>query len=132
MNNFSNATTDLTSNEIVYEFKMKNKLTTLSTTIDGKLMQNKQLKKNLNKIRLQFRQKISNAVFFDNVKAKLMYDKRHKPFFLKKGDKTYLRLHKEYKLSDEFNKKLFNQRCDLFLIKRRISRFAYELKLSFK
>ena len=132
MNNFSNATTGLIFNEIVYGFKMKNRLTTLSTTIDEKFMQDKQLKKNLNKIRLQFRQKVSNVVFFDNVKTKLMYDKRHKSLFLKKENKAYLRLHKKYKLSDEFNKKLFNQRCDSFLIKRRIGRFAYELKFSFK
>ena len=132
MNNSFNATTGFIFNEIVYGFKVRDRLTTLFTTIDDKFMQDKKLKKNLNETRLQIKQKISNVVFFGNAKAKLMYDKRHKSFFLKKGDKAYLRLHKGYKLSDESNRKLFNQRCGPFLIKRRIGRLAYELKLPFK
>ena len=118
MNNFFNAITGLIPNEIIYEFKMKDKLTTLLTTIGGKFMQNIKVKKNLNETRLQFKQEISNAVSFDNAKTKLMYDKRHKSFLLKKENKAYLRLHKKYKLSDEINKKIFNQKCDFFLMKR--------------
>ena len=51
---------------------------------------------------------------------------------LEKEDKAYFKLHKKYKLWENFNRKLSNQRCDSFLIKRRIGRFAYELELSLK
>ena len=132
MNNSPNATTGFTPNEIVYGFKVRDRLTALFTTIGGKLMQDKKLKKSLNETRLQVKQEASDAVFFGNAKAKLMYDKRHKPLLLKEGDKAYLRLHKGYKLPGEPNRKLFNQRCDPFLIKRRIGRLAYELELPFK
>ena len=48
---------------------------------------------------------------------------------LKSDDRAYLRLNHDYHLSDKFNRKLSSQRCDSFLIKRRIERLAYELKL---
>ena len=48
---------------------------------------------------------------------------------LKFDDRAYLRLNHDYHLFNKFNRKLSLQRCDLFLIKRRIERLIYELKL---
>lgn len=81
----------------MYGFKVKDRLTIISKKLTEELkpMLNKKLKESLDKIRLQFRQKVSNAVFFENVKTKLMYNKRHKQLLLKKGDKAYLKLHKK-------------------------------------
>ncbi len=45
-------------------------------------------------------------------------------------DKIYLRLHNEYFLSERNNFKLFNQRSDLYTIKRKIENVVYELNLS--
>lgn len=45
------------------------------------------------------------------------------------GDKAYLKLHAGYKLPGKPNKKISNQRCPPFLVKRRIDRLAYELDL---
>ena len=130
MNNVFNATIDLTSNEIIYDFKIRNKLTIVLKNFEQfTFMSNKKLKKIFDDTRFQFRQKISNVIFFDNVKIKLMYDKRHKVLLLKKINKTYFKFHKKYKLSKNQNQKLSNQRYELFLIKRRIKRFVYELKL---
>ena len=130
MNNAPNATTGLTPNEIIYGFKIRDKLTAISENFEqSTVMPDKELKKALDDTRLQFRQEASNAIFFDNVKVKLMYDKRHKSLLLKKRDKAYLKFHKEYKLPENQNRKLSNQRCEPFLVKRRVERLAYELKL---
>ena len=46
-------------------------------------------------------------------------------------DIIYLRLHKRYFLFSKFDKKLFNQYVESFLVKRRINRLIYELILFF-
>ena len=45
----------------------------------------------------------------------------------KVNDYVYLRFHHEYQLLDRFNKKISQQRCDFFLIKRCIERLIYKL-----
>lgn len=85
MNNASNAITELISNEIVYGFKMKNRLTMISKNLSEILIfASNNLKKNLDKTQLRFCQKTFDIVFFDNVKIKLIYDKKHKSLLLKK------------------------------------------------
>ena len=49
----------------------------------------------------------------------------------KSNEKIFLRLHKNYILFFKFNVKLFNQRIDSFIVKRRVKRLAYELNLFF-
>ena len=132
MNNFSNVSTGLIPNDIIYDFKVRDRLTTFSKTINGKFMTDEKFKKNLNETRFQFRQKASDVVVFENVKAKLIHDKKYKSLLLKEGNKAYLRFHKGYKLSGNLNRKLFNQRCGPFLVKRRVERLVYELKFFFK
>lgn len=130
MNNFLNAIIGLTSNELMYGFKVRDRLTVVSKKIDGKIMSNKEVKKSLDATRLRMRQEAADVVAFDNVKFKLVHDKRYKLLLMKEGDKAYLKLHKGYKLLDNQNKKLFNQRCGPFLVKRRVGRLAYELEFS--
>lgn len=113
----------------MYDFKFRNKLIAISKKIESEFMNDKKFKIFLKVTQLHMRQKIANAISFANVKIKLIHDKRHKLLFLKEGDKAYLKLHKNYKLSENHNKKLSNQRCDSFLMKRRVDRFAYELEL---
>ena len=84
MNNSFNVITKLTSIEIIYEFKMKNKLTAFFENIADTFMTNHEFKKNLNETRLRFKQKASNAMTFENVKIKIMYDHKHKLFMFKK------------------------------------------------
>ena len=61
-----------------------------------------------------------------------MYDARHVFLLFKSNEKTYFRLHHEYILLNKFNRKLFNQRCDFFLIQKRVDRFVYQLTLFFQ
>ena len=48
---------------------------------------------------------------------------------MKEKNKTFLKLHKGYKLPKDNNRKLSNQCCDFFLIKRKINKLAYEIEL---
>lgn len=114
----------------MYEFKVKNALTTLFN--DSRIITIESNLSSLNKIRLKYHQKTIDAISFINIKIKIYFDKRHLLFLMKSNNKIFLRLHKEYTLSNKNNAKLFNQRCDFFVIKRRIDRLTYELELFFK
>ena len=84
LNNSFNAIIELIFNELMYDFKIKNKLIAISKKIDEKFMTNETLKKILNATRLRMRQKAADAVTFENVKTKLIHDKRYKSLFMKK------------------------------------------------
>ena len=68
---------------------------------------------------------------FVNAQMKFRYNNKHKSLMLKIDDIIYLRLHKNYFLFNKFDKKLFNQYINSFLVKRRINRLIYELNLFF-
>ena len=68
----------------MYDFKMKNRLIAISKKIDEKFLTNEIFKKFLNATRLRMRQKAIDAVIFENVKTKLIHDKRYKSLFMKK------------------------------------------------
>ena len=124
LNNSLNASTELCLNEIIYEFKVRESLSALNNnTFDIS-------SEALSKLRLLYRKKASDAISFANSSMKIYYDSRHVPLLLKPDDKTYLRLHKRYNLSNDYSKKLSAQRCDPFTVKKRVERLAYELKLS--
>ena len=121
LNNSINTIIDLAFNEINYNFKIREAFFNLT----------KQKTTNLSTQRLKYWQKATNVLIFANVKAKIYYDARHIFLLFKLDDYIYLRLHHEYQLSKRFNKKISQQRCDSFLIKRRIDWLVYELKLFF-
>ena len=98
LNNSFNAIINLTLNELMYDFRMKDRLIAISKKIDEKFMTNEIFKKFLNATRLRMRQKTIDAVIFKNVKTKLIHDKRYKSLFMKKKNKIYLKLYKKYKL----------------------------------
>ena len=62
---------------------------------------------------------------------KIKYNFKHKLILLRSKDKAYLKLHKDYSIQEQ-HKKLNNQKCESFLMKRRVDRLAYELNISFK
>ena len=87
-------------------------------------------KSEFEKNRFVFQKKIDDVTAFVVAKSKILYDKRHQFLKLNLGDKAYFRFHHEYFLSSQINVKLFNQRIESFLVKRRIDKLAYELNLS--
>ena len=110
-------------NEIIYEFKVKKILSLLHD-------RDQSLVNDISARRLKYRVEATNATAFANVKVKIYYDVRHTSLLLNLDDRAYLKLNHEYQLSSKSNRKIFSQRCDLFLVKRRVDRLAYELELS--
>lgn len=60
---------------------------------------------------------------------KIRYDIKHKSLLHRIENRVYLKFYKEYEVIEQ-HKKLKNQRCKWFLIKRRVNRLAYELNIS--
>lgn len=122
LNNLSNVTIDRSLNEIVYEFKSRDVLAALTRKVASIT--------DLDFERYRHQKKIVNVTSYAMTKIKILYDFRHTLLLLNSDDKAFLRLNKKYILFDKSNVKLSNQRCESFLIKRRVDRLAYELDLS--
>ena len=121
LNNFFNVVIDLSINEINYDFKIREALFNIT----------KQQVIDLSIQRIEYRKKTTNVIVFVNAKFKIYYDFRHVSLMFKIDDQVYLRLHYDYQFFDRFDKIISQQRCDFFIIKRRIDRLIYELKLLF-
>ena len=121
LNNSSNASIELASNEIIYDFKVRDTISTFN--------QRNLSEKSATDKRKKYQAEANDAIAFANVKMKIYYDFKHKSLLLKSKKKTYFRLNKDYKLFDH-HKKLSQQKCEFFLIKKRVNRLTYELKLS--
>ena len=120
LNNFVNVVIDFSFNKIIYNFKVRKVFTTLFVEQIVDLLAQ----------RLKYRQKTVKVIAFVNVKTKIYYDARYTSLLLNVNNYAYLRLNHSYQLSSKLNKKLFQQRCKLFLIKKRVSKLAYEFNLS--
>lgn len=123
LNNLFNASRELSSNDIIYEFKTRKAISLLN--FDNSITIN------IQSFRLKYKVEATNVIFLRTWKWKfiIMFDILR--FYLNQADKIFLRLHKKYKLTHQSqNNKLFNQKCDSFLVKRRVERFAYKLDLS--
>lgn len=59
---------------------------------------------------------------------KMYYDFRHTSLLLKSEKKAYFKFNKNYRFS-KHHKKLSQQKCESFLIKRKVKRLIYELEL---
>lgn len=121
LNNSPNAATGLSPNEVIYGFKTRE----LITAAGG----SSQIPEDISSQRWEYQREAADATAFANAKAKVYYDARHQPVFFRPGDRVYLRLHQGYKLPGNPNRKMSNQRCGPFEVKRRAGRLAYELEL---
>ena len=123
-NNVSNVFINQTLNQLKFEIS--------SRDLTFFVIFESQTKKtiNLNLIKMIYRKKVVDVMFYVNVQMKLRYDDKHKSLKLKIDDQIYLRLHHKYQLFNKSNKKFFNQYVELFLIKRKIDQLIYELNLS--
>jgi hypothetical protein len=112
--------TKYSSNQVLYEFNISWKMSALSKDRKTKFRNNREI----------IRVNVIIAIVFVNVRFKVIYDSRHKSITFNTDDKVYRRLNHEFSLSEKENFKLFNQRANLYLIKRKVDSAAYELKLS--
>ena len=123
LNNSFNVVIELFSNEINYDFKMRDALFNLNRVNTTK-------SKNKTTQRLKYRQKTTDVIDFVVAKFKIYYDSRHVFLLFKVDEYVYLRFNQDYQLSKKFNRKLSQQRCEFFKMLRRIERLTYEFELS--
>ena len=123
-NNSVNVVIDLLFNEICYNFKIRDLFIEI---VDFDIS----VELNLAFLRLKYRRKVIDVIVFVNVKVKIYHDARHTSLLLNVDNYVYLRLYHDYHLFNRSNKKLFQQRCESFLMKKRVKRFVYDLNLSF-
>ena len=121
LNNFLNVIIELFVNEINYDFKIRDTFFNFFVA---------SIAVNLSTQKLKYKQKVVDVTTFVNVKIKIYYNARHTSFLFKAENYAYFRLHHEYQLSIKLNKKIFQQRCDSFFVKKRIDRLIYELNFS--
>lgn len=124
-NNLINVVIDLFTNEIFYDFKVRDAFFEILFN-DGELSKIT----NLSAQRLKYQHKTTNVTVFANAKVKIYYNVRHTSLLLNVENYVYLRLYYKYQLFNKLNKKLFQQRCGLFLITKRVRRLVYRLNLS--
>ena len=123
LNNSLNTVIDLVSNEMIYDFKIRDALFNITkiNTVNAQDLSIQPLK---------YQQKTIDAIVFATTKVKIYYDVKHTSIFFKKDEYAYLRFNKEYKLSKRFNSKFSQQRCEFFKILQRVERLTYKLNLS--
>ena len=112
----------------MYKFKIRDVVFCLTIKSDQDL-NNSESVNIFKNTKLEFIKKAKKPTFFVNVKVKIYYDIKHKSLLLKSKNEIYICLHHEYKLFDQINKKLRNQRCNSFKVIKRVKRLVYELKL---
>jgi hypothetical protein len=100
-NNLFNALTERLSNKIYYKFKIK-KIVQIIIEINKNI--NKNIKaqfNNLEVIRFCYRQEVADVIFYISLFFKIRYNSKHIFLLLKSEDKTFLRLYRNYTLSNK-------------------------------
>ena len=119
INNFMSTTIGHTSNELCYDFRLKDNLNLFADLSDKKYI----------KLRLRYREEAKEVIAWINMIIKISYDRKHTWIDLKPGSHAYLRLHHDYIISRLINRKLSNQRVGPFKIIEKINNLAYRLEL---
>jgi hypothetical protein len=123
LNNSVNTSTGLSSNEVLYEFKIKESLNLLRIDDENSLT-------TVEKNRVVLRKEIEKAIVFVNASMKIRYDSRRTQLDLKFEDSVYLKLHKEYNQSELINRKFAKQRLESVTIIEKIDKLVYRLDIS--
>ena len=129
LNNSVNASTGVFSNEILYGFKV------LETTdffdndmakvkaADGNSATTIEQKKSI------LKKKTEEAIAHAQTMTKIRYDPRHKLLNLEPGQKVFIKLHKEYKQPNLFNRKFSKQKIESATIVKKIEKLIYRLNI---
>ena len=131
LNNFVNASIEMFSNELFYDFKilkatdfLNNDLVRTRADDDNSAIIIKQKK-------FMLKQKIEQAIIHAQTMAKIRYDFRHKSLNLKSEQKVFIRFHKNYKQSDLTNRKFSKQKIKSTTIVKKIKKLTYKLNIFF-
>ena len=130
MNNFQNVIIELFSHEILYEFKMLKTVNLLNNDQTRKRVENDNSFTMMKNEKNMLRKKTFDAISFAQTMQKIRYDSKHKELILKKKNKMFLKLHKEYTQSDLKNRKFDKQRINSISVFVKIKKLAYKLNIS--
>jgi hypothetical protein len=123
LNNFFNSFIDLSLNELLYEFKVRESLDLLAHENDENSTTALKEKRNI------LKKKVEEAIVFANAIMKIRYDSIKISLNLKVKDVVYLKLHKEYIQSEMINRKFSKQRFEFVKILEKVENLAYKLKI---
>jgi hypothetical protein len=112
MNNFSNASIEISFNEILYDFKVAKSFDVLADNDD--------FLTSLEKERIVLHAETEEAISFVDVAMKIRYDQDRTSLHLEVEDFVYLTLHKEYTQSEMTNRKFNKQRLEFVKILNKI------------
>ncbi len=130
LNNFANASIEMSSNEVLYEFKVTKFLNLLTNSIILEKINDENSFTSFEKERVIIRKKVEEAIIFANVAMKIRHDLTRKSLKMNVKDVVYFKLHKRYTQSDLSNRKFSKQRFESVKIIEKISKLAYRLEIS--
>lgn len=130
-NNSANATTSVSSNESLYDFKILKTTDLLNNDLAKARAMNDNPATSIKKERNILKKETKDAINYDQVMIKIRYDSRHKLIDLKINQKIFIRLHKGYNQSGLSNRKFSKQRIGPIAIIDKMGRLAYKLDIPF-
>jgi hypothetical protein len=130
LNNSANASIEMSSNEVLYEFKVTKSLNLLTNSIILEKTNDENSLTSLEKERVIIRKEIEEAIIFANAAMKIRHDLTRKSLKMNVRDAVYLKLHKRYTQSDLSNRKFSKQRLESIKIIEKMNKLAYRLEIS--
>ena len=130
MNNFQNVIIELSSHEILYDFKMLETVNLLNNVKTRKRTENDNPPTAIKNEKNMLRKKTFDAINFVQIVQKIRYDIKYKKLSLKKSDKIFLKFHKKYIQSKINSRKFDKQRVDSINVLIKMKKFAYKLNIS--
>ena len=130
MNNSANASTDVFSNEIFYEFKVLKVTDLLNNDVVKTKTENDISKIIVEKKRVMLKKKTEDAIVHAQIMFKIRHDFKHKSIDLKTDQKIYIKFHRNYFQPDLKNRKYNKQRLKSINILKKVNRLVYKLKIS--
>ena len=124
-NNEINAIIEKSSNELTFNFQLKKIITIVVRKTFITLFAANYFVNN----KFMYKQKTANAIFFVTIKFKILYNNKYQLLRFRFNEKTYFRLHQNFFFFFKSNYKLFNQKTNFFVIKRKIKKLTYEFEL---
>jgi hypothetical protein len=131
INNFVSVATRISSNEILYVFKMTKSLNLLDQNLHARQRaEDENLAPSIEKERNMLRKEAKEFIDFAQTMIKIRYDSRHTSLNLKVETSVYINLHRSYTQSKIKSRKFSKQRLDLIKIIDKIEKLTYKLNIS--
>ena len=130
MNNSTNVSTDVSPNEILYEFKVLKATDLLNNDVVKTRVEDDIPKTVVEEERAMLKKKTENVIAHAQAMFKVRYDFKHKPIDLEADQKIYIKLHRNYFQFDLKSRKYSKQRLKSVSILKKIDRLTYKLKIS--